>query len=109
MLTDEQKNFLNEHRFAVLATINPDGTPQQTVVWYELRGDTILMNTRAGRAKERNLLRDPRVSFCVADAYRALTLSGSATLDYEPATAQATIRTLAILNHGPEKGEQLSQ
>ncbi|MFL5731628.1 MAG: PPOX class F420-dependent oxidoreductase [Chloroflexia bacterium] len=108
MLSDELRDFLKEHRFAVLATINPDGTPQQSAVWYELRDDSIVMNTRAGRVKERNLLRDPRVSFCVVDGYRALTLVGSATLDYEPATSQATIRALAILNHGAEKGTKIA-
>jgi predicted pyridoxine 5'-phosphate oxidase superfamily flavin-nucleotide-binding protein len=35
-IADNVRDFLNERRFAVLATINKDGTPQQTVMWYEL-------------------------------------------------------------------------
>ena len=31
----------------MLATVNANGSPQQTVMWYELRGDTIVMNTDA--------------------------------------------------------------
>ena len=54
-----RRAFLNEKRFAVLATINKDGTPQQTVMWYELQGDEIMMNTAHGRLKDRNLAARP--------------------------------------------------
>jgi PPOX class probable F420-dependent enzyme len=109
VLSDDFRKFLGERRFAVLATINADGTPQQSVVWYELRGDRIVLNTRVGRLKERNLRRDPRISLCVEDQYMALSIKGRATLDYDPETSQADIKALAILNHGPEKGEQKSR
>ena len=38
-LSDKARAFLEEKRFAVLATINQDGTPQLTTMWYELQGD----------------------------------------------------------------------
>ena len=96
--------FLEEQRFAVLATINSDSTPQLTVMWYELRGDTIVMNTRLSRVKGRNLQRDPRISVCVEDGERFVTVSGTATLNDDPATAQADIRALAIRYDGEEEG-----
>ena len=105
-LTQAQIDFLKEPRFAVVATINPDGTSQQTVVWYELQGDTIMMNTAAGRLKERNLRRDPRISFCVADGYRYMTIKGHAELVYNQERTQADIKALAIRYHGQEKGER---
>ena len=43
-LTTEVRHFLETPRFAVIATINEDGTLHQTVVWYLLRGGS------AGRA-----------------------------------------------------------
>ena len=79
-LTDAMREFLQERRFAVLATINTDGTAQQTVMWYELRGDTIMMNTTNDRVKDANVRRDPRISICVEDGYRYLTISGSVSL-----------------------------
>lgn len=109
VLTDDYIKFLNDNKFAALATINADGTPQQSAVWYELRGDHILINTRVGRIKERNLRRDPRISLCIIDEYQALTIKGRATMDYDQETAQADIKALAIQNHGPEKGEQLAE
>jgi len=108
-LDDTLRAFLEEPRFAVVATINGDGTPQQTVLWYELQGGNIMMNTKVGRIKEKNLKRDPRVSFCVEDEYRYLTIKGRAELDYDQARAQAGIKALAIRYHGREKGERMSR
>ena len=105
-LTPAARAFLRELRFAALATINRDGTPQQSTMWYDLDGDTILMNTAAGRVKHRNLLRDPRASICVVDGYRWVTISGHIELDDEQTVAQADIKRLAIRYHGPEKGER---
>ncbi len=79
----------------MVATINADGTPQQTVLWYALQGDTIVMNTARGRLKDRNLLHDPRISFCIEDAYRYLTIRGTATLDDDQAHAQADVARIA--------------
>ena len=54
-LSEKARAFLQELRFAVLATINQDGTPQLTTMWYLLEDDgTILMNTKLGRLKERS-------------------------------------------------------
>lgn len=104
VLSEVGRKFLDEVRYAVVATINPDGTPQQTVLWYELQGDTILMNTARGRLKDDNLLRDPRLSFCVEDEYRYLTIKGVATLDDNQEHAQADIARLAARYRGPNAG-----
>jgi PPOX class probable F420-dependent enzyme len=95
VMTDAVRSFLEERRFAVLATVNPDGTPQQTVMWYELRGDTIMMNTLMGRMKDINARRDPRVSICVEDAYRYVSVNGTVRIIDDPETTQADIYALA--------------
>ena len=51
--------------YAVLATINADGSPQSSVVWVGRDGDDVLMSTIEGRRKHRNMVRDPRVSLSV--------------------------------------------
>lgn len=106
-LSDKARGFLEEKRFAVLATINPDSTPQLSTMWYELDGEEILMNTMVGRVKERNLRRDPRISICIEDGYSYLTLSGTARLIDDQETAQADIKRLAARYHNPEKAEQM--
>lgn len=99
-LSDKARAFLEEKRFAVLATLNQDGTIQQTTMWYLLEGETILMNTMVGRLKERNLRRDPRVSICVEDGYSYLTLSGKVELIDDPEIAQNDIYRLAVRYNG---------
>lgn len=107
VLTDEMRRFLEEPRFAVLATANPDGSPQQTVMWYLLEGDAILMNTNRGRKKNRNLARDARVSFCVPDGYTYLTLTGTLEVEEDPENGQSGIHQLAVRYHGPEKAAEM--
>ena len=106
-LSNTARAFLEEKRFAVLATINQDGTPQLTTMWYDLQGDQIMMNTKVGRAKEHNLRRDQRIAICVEDEYRYVTLSGTADLIDDQPTAQADIRRLAERYHNPEKAAQM--
>ena len=108
-LRDDVGAFLEETRFAVLATVNANGSPQQTVMWYELRGDTIVMNTRRGRKKDRNLIRDPRASLCIEEGNRYVTLEGVIEMVDDPATGQADIAALARRYHDPVTAEKMAQ
>jgi PPOX class probable F420-dependent enzyme len=99
-------SFLQEKRFAVLATINRNGSTQQSSMWYELQQDEILMNTKRGRVKDRNLRRDPRASVCIEDGYRYVTLRGWVALNADPAVAQPDIKRLSTRYHGPERAEE---
>ena len=103
-VSEAVRQFLAEEpRFGVLATINPDGTPHQTVMWFLLEGDTILMNTAEGRIKARNLRERTRVSLCVEDGYRYVTFYGSISLDDDQARAHADIRRLSVHYVGEEQ------
>jgi PPOX class probable F420-dependent enzyme len=46
---------------AHLSTINPDGSPQVTVIWIGLDGDEVVSGHMSHRKKLRNIERDPRV------------------------------------------------
>src|SRR5215469_4169159 len=108
-LSDAARSFLAEKHFAILATVSPDGLPHQTVMWYELRGDDIIMNTAAGRVKEKHMLREARVSICVADGYKYVTITGSIETNDDQAVAQEDIRRLAIRYHGQEAGTRQAE
>lgn len=105
VLNDKVRAFLEEKRFAVLATIKRDGSPQQTVMWYELQGDQIMMNTAEGRAKAYNFRRDARVSICVEDGYRFVAISGRLTLNEDREQGMADIMRLAVRYGSPEEAE----
>lgn len=64
---EDVRELLDGRNFATVATLNPDGGPQTSVVWVAREGDTVLFSTTAGRQKARNLTRDPRISLTVFD------------------------------------------
>lgn len=76
------KDMLQDKVFVHLATLMPDGSPQASPVWVDLDGDEILINTAAGRTKDRNMKRDARVALSVTatdSPYRAYMLRGHVT------------------------------
>ncbi len=109
-LSERARAYLRELRFSVLATINQDGTPQLTTMWYLLEDDdTITMNTKVDRAKERNMRRDPRISICVEDGYKFVTISGTVEMIDDPKIAQHDIYRLSARYHGEEKARRQMQ
>src|SRR5436190_24212145 len=105
-LSAKARTFLQEKRFAVLGTINPDSTPQLSAMWYELDGDEIMMNTKVGRVKERNMRRDPRISICIEDGYDFLTINGTVEMIDDPEIAQNDIYRLSRRYHGEAKARR---
>jgi PPOX class probable F420-dependent enzyme len=67
-LSDATLRLLDGRNYAVLATVNPDGSPQTSAMWIGRDGGDVLFSTVAGRVKHRNMLRDPRVSVSVLDS-----------------------------------------
>ncbi|ROQ66023.1 PPOX class probable F420-dependent enzyme [Streptomyces sp. 840.1] len=79
--------LLDGKNFATLATLNPDGGPQTSVVWYVREDGTLLVSVTAARRKARNIDRDPRVSltvFDLANPYHSVEVRGTAELLPDP-------------------------
>ena len=60
--------LLDGKNYAVLATVNSDGSPQTSAMWVGRDGSDLLFSTVEGRVKHRNMARDPRVSVTVLDS-----------------------------------------
>jgi PPOX class probable F420-dependent enzyme len=67
-LSQPTLGLIDGKNYAVLATVNPDGSPQTSVIWIGRDDDGVLFTTVAGRVKHRNMVRDPRVSITVIDS-----------------------------------------
>ncbi|MGZ4589527.1 MAG: PPOX class F420-dependent oxidoreductase [Actinomycetes bacterium] len=68
MTPDEARDFLRAHHRAVLATLRADGRPQLSPVFAGVDAEgRVIISTREGAVKTRNLRRDPRISLCVLD------------------------------------------
>ena len=59
------QGWIDDNAFATIATVLPNGFPQQSVVWIEREGDDLLVSTVKGRRKHLNMERDPKVSVLV--------------------------------------------
>ena len=101
-LDDDVRAFLDAPRPADLATLNPDGSPQLSVIWYARRGDVVVVNTTAQRVKTKNMERDGRVALLVGDPQKYVRLDGDARIVATGAEALADIRALAVRYNGEE-------
>lgn len=98
--------FLEQPHYCVMATINRDNSPQLTVMWYDLVDDLIIMNMTRGLVKERNLRRDSRLSICIEDGMRYVTLSGRAEIVEDRALQEVEVNRMSIRYLGLRLGSQ---
>jgi PPOX class probable F420-dependent enzyme len=80
-IPDSFKDLLADETraFAFLATTMPDGSPQVTPLWFNTDGTTILINSAAGRTKDRNMRAHPQVALAIVDPknpYRYIQIRG---------------------------------
>ena len=104
VLDDRVKGLLDGRPFAVLATLNPDGTPQTSVIWVARDGDVLVFTTHDQRRKARNLVRDPRASvtvFAADDPYRTADIRGTVELVDDPDRRLSVELTRRYLGQDP--------
>ncbi|MER6100279.1 PPOX class F420-dependent oxidoreductase [Streptomyces sp. NPDC001728] len=101
-LNDTVRALLDDVNPAVLATIQPDGSPQTSVVWVGRDGDDLLISSQEGRRKIKNIRADARVSLTVHDRRDPelyAEIRGTATV------AEDTGRALAVALAEKYEGE----
>lgn len=67
MIEDKVKELARKPNFATITTLLQDGSPATHVMWVDADDEFVLINTETGRAKYRNVQRDPRVSVVIWD------------------------------------------
>src|SRR5690242_2299644 len=94
-LSDWAREFLREDRVGMVGTLNADGSPHLTTMWYLLADDgTVIMTTLSRNQKVKNLRHDPRMSFCVGDRTRSVSLSGHVIISEDQAAVQQDLERL---------------
>ncbi|MEA5359173.1 PPOX class F420-dependent oxidoreductase [Amycolatopsis sp., V23-08] len=86
-LPDAVRALVDGKNFATAATLEPDGSPQTSVIWIGLDDGDLVFSATEDRRKVRNLRRDPRISVSITDAanpYRHTQLRGTVTLTPDP-------------------------
>ncbi|MDH6281332.1 PPOX class F420-dependent oxidoreductase [Prescottella agglutinans] len=106
VIPDTAAALIDAPEFATLATIEPDGQPQLSVVWLERDGDEVLISTVRGRRKTDNLLRDPRATVLIYPAsgpYSYVEIRGTTSITDDP--GGTLIHKLANKYTGAERWE----
>ena len=90
-LNDAAREVIGSGTDATLVTLNPDGSPQATVVWVALEstpdGDELVSAHLAEYQKTRNVRRDPRVAVTILSTKHPLqqtpylTITGTARVE----------------------------
>ncbi len=106
--TSRQLAYMSYPHYAVMATINPDGTPQLSTVWFGFNEERtkLLFVIEKDSLKARNLARDPRFSVSVPNGGRYVVVKGQAEFDVtqDPALAQEDLEKLGQRYYGPIEG-----
>lgn len=78
-IPESHADLLNSKALAHVATIGPDGTPQNNPVWFDYDGTHLRFSQTTGRQKYRNLKAQPAVALSIVDPanpYRYLEVRG---------------------------------
>jgi PPOX class probable F420-dependent enzyme len=76
------RELLENPNYAVISTLNGDGSVHNVVVWVAADNGTVSVNSAVGRKWPTNLERDPRVTLLVYEAgnpYNYVEIRGTAT------------------------------
>ena len=91
--------------YAHVATIGPDGAPQNNPVWFDWDGSQLLFSQTTTRQKLKNVEREPRVALSILDPenpYRYLEIRGT-VVEVQPDPDKAFIDRMAQKYLGEEK------
>jgi len=104
MSEDEQHQFISEQKSLQVATINRDGTPHLSTLWFDVFEGDIVFETFTKSQKIKNLERDPRISCLLEDGLeyeklRGVQINGIAELYSEPETVHRYARGVMARNN----------
>ena len=104
MSEEEQVQFIDEQKSLQVATINRDGTPHLSTLWFDVFEGDIVFETFTKSQKIKNLERDPRISCLLEDGLeyeklRGVQINGIAELYSDPETVHRYARGVMARNN----------
>tara|TARA_B100000945_G_C20420084_1_gene617471 strand:+ start:946 stop:1383 length:438 start_codon:yes stop_codon:yes gene_type:complete len=111
MSEEEQERFIDQQKSLQVATINRDGTPHLSTLWFDVVDGDLVFETFTKSQKIKNLERDPRISCLLEDGLvyeelRGIQINGTAELYSDPETVHFYARGVMQRNN-PEIPEEL--
>ncbi|MCH1512170.1 MAG: pyridoxamine 5'-phosphate oxidase family protein [Acidimicrobiales bacterium] len=111
MSETEQQAFIAEQKSLQVATINRDGTPHLSTLWFDIVDGELVFETFTKSQKIKNLERDPRITCLLEDGLvyeelRGIQINGTAELHSDPETVHRYARGVLVRNN-PEIPQQM--
>jgi len=109
-LSNDLRALLDANPVGVLATLAPDGKPRQSLVYFALDGERLLISTLGDRLKARDVRRSGWASLCVMGhepPFPSATFSGNAEILTE-AIGLPTARIMQRIARATELPEPMS-
>jgi PPOX class probable F420-dependent enzyme len=107
---EERREFVRKHRTAVFGYGRKSDGPAQSIVYYVMDGDDVLVSTMGARAKAKAVERLGKVSLCVLDEQwppTYLVVYGNATVEREPKAVSDLMMRIAGVMAGKEMPESV--
>jgi PPOX class probable F420-dependent enzyme len=102
-LSEREREFLEQHRSAAMATLREDGSPHVVRVGVALVDGRIWSSGTKARARTRHLRRDPRATLFVFDErWRGLSLDSTVTILEGPDAPEQSLRLFQTMQQGME-------
>ncbi len=113
MSEEEVWKFIGESKSLQVATLNRDGSPHLTTLWFALVDGKIAFETYTKSQKIVNLDRDPRIAVLVEDGdsydqLRGVSINGTAELVKEPEGVHTVALEVMARNNTGVSRQQLS-
>jgi PPOX class probable F420-dependent enzyme len=96
-LSPELRQLIESGPMAHLSTINPDGSPQVTVIWVGLDGDELVSTHMSENVKLRNIGGDPRVALSFDGAREPGVWISPYAVVYAHATVEPSARIWELM------------
>ena len=114
MSDDEIETFIDSRKSLQVATINKDGTPHLTTLWFGIVDGELVFETFTKSQKIQNLKRDPRIACLLEDGetyeeLRGVQLNGVAELHDDPEVVHGYAAAVMIRNNPDVPAEQLEE
>ncbi len=94
---ESHRDLLDARGTAALTTVDGQGRPQTTAVWYLLRGGELFTSVTDSRQKYKNLARTPHCTLFIIDPqnpFRTLEIRAEAELIHDPDKSE--VKAIAV-------------
>jgi PPOX class probable F420-dependent enzyme len=117
MTETEMWDFITTQKSIQVCTLNQDGTPHLTVMWFAIRDKTIVLETFTKSQKIMNLKRNPNMAVLLEDGseynqLRGVSINCKAELVEDYATVHALHVDVVVRNQPgvtPEQAEEFTR